>query len=157
LQQLIHHLDSPASRRQRASGPLWLSEFVDQIAELFEPFIDVGRVGFECSPGDERWEVAMYLGGTESVGGRCDGEVRTVAFQFDVQALYSIFDEIESLHWNAFPPGAAIGDSGPGDRSFVGALGRYRDSRLRLRVYCLPPEGVGPGMRQYPDGSWEPA
>lgn len=157
LQHLIQKLDSPGYRRSRSTGPQWLAEFVDQVAELFEPFVDVGRVGFECSPGEDRWEIAMYLGCTELVGGRADGEVRSVAFQFNVAGLNSIFDAIESLHWNAFPAGASVDEGPQEDRTFVGVVGRYRDSRLRLRVFSRPPRDAGPGMRQFPDGSWEPA
>jgi cation diffusion facilitator CzcD-associated flavoprotein CzcO len=47
LQHLISKIDSAEPRSKRATGPLWLPEFVDQVAELFEPFVDVGRVGFD--------------------------------------------------------------------------------------------------------------
>ena len=53
LQHLIRKIESPEYRAARNSGPLWLPDFVDQVAELFEPFVDVGRVGFECAPGAE--------------------------------------------------------------------------------------------------------
>lgn len=157
LQHLIRNLDTPGRRRQRPGGPGWLPEFVDQVAELFEPFLDVGRVGFECTPGENRWEISMYLGCTEQVGGKSDGAARPVAFQFNLTQLPSIFDEIELLDWNAFPPGALVEGGESGDRSFIRALGRYRDSRLCLRIFSLPPRDAGPGMRQYADGSWEPA
>jgi hypothetical protein len=157
LQHLISKIDSAEPRSKRTTGPVWLPEFVDQVAELFEPFVDVGRVGFECAPNTERWEISMFLGSTEVVGGKVDGEVRPVAFQFDLVRLETIFDHIDECHWSAFPAGTAADDAvvHGGERSFVTIVGRYRENGLRLRVFCTPPGDVTPGLRQYADGSWE--
>jgi hypothetical protein len=155
LQHLISRIDSQGGRRHRPTGPVWLTEFVDQIAELFEPFIDVGRVGFECAPGEDRWDISMYLGRTELVGGEVDGEARPVAFQFDLAALNRIFDHLESCHWNAFPAGTVPDGDAGGERSFISLVGGYRESTVRLRIFGTPPDDTAPGLRQYPDGSWE--
>lgn len=156
LQHLIKKVESPEYRRSRSAGPDWLPAFVDQVAELFEPFVDVGRVGFECAAGEERWEISMYLGGTELVGGKLDGDVQPVAFQFNVQLLPSVFDAVDSFHWNAFPAGSFPEGSDPRDRSFLAVTGRAHASEIRLRIFCAAPVESGPGMRQYPDGTWEP-
>jgi hypothetical protein len=157
LQHLISKIDADRSRPRRAAGPVWLPEFVDQIAELFEPFVDVGRVGFECSPNTERWEISMFLGSTEVVGGKVDGEVRPVAFQFDLVRLEKVFDRIDECNWSAFPPGTVADDADlpTGERSFVTIAGSYRENVLRLRIFGSPPADVTPGLRQYADGSWE--
>jgi hypothetical protein len=157
LQHLINKIDSAGSRPKRLTGPVWLPEFVDQVAELFEPFVDVGRVGFECVPNTERWDVSMYLGSTEVVGGRVDGELRPVAFQFDLARLETIFDRIDECHWSAFPAGTVAEDAEPvaAERSFVTIVGRYRENLLRLRVFGAPPADTAPGLRQYADGTWE--
>lgn len=157
LQHLINKIDSPGYRRPRSSGPVWLPEFVDQIAELFEPFVDIGRVGYECTPSEDRWEISMYLGGTELVGGKVDGEIRTVAFQFNLVTLQGVFDGIDEFTWNAFPAGTFPEGTNSRDRSFIAVNGRYREHLIRLRVHCTAPQETGPGMRQYPDGTWEPA
>jgi len=157
LQHLIHKIDSAQPRQKRMAPPAWLPDFVDQAAELFEPFVDVGRVGYECTPSTERWEISMYLGATEAVGGRTDGEVRSVAFQFDLLRLSAIFELVDEFHWNAFPSGTteAEQDGKAGERSFVTVTGRYRDQAVRLRVFCTPPAEVSPGLRQFADGTWE--
>ena len=157
LQHLIHKVDSARSKPKRLAGPVWLPEFVDQVAELFEPFVDVGRVGFECAPSTQRWEVAMYLGSTEVVGGKVDGELRPVAFQFDLARLETIFDRIDECRWSAFPAGTVEGGAEPvsAERSYVTIVGRYRDNLLRLRVFGTPPANTAPGLRQYADGTWE--
>src|SRR5262249_41648670 len=68
LQHLINKIDTARPWPKRVAAPVWLPEFVDQVAELFEPFVDVGRVGYECAPNTERWELSMFLGSTEVVG-----------------------------------------------------------------------------------------
>ena len=65
-----------------------------EVADLFEPFTDVGRVGYECRIREEVWEIGLYLGCTEFVGGKLDGEIQAVDFQFDVARLYRMFDQI---------------------------------------------------------------
>ncbi|HLJ10428.1 MAG TPA: hypothetical protein VKU82_04530, partial [Planctomycetaceae bacterium] len=151
LQHLITQLDAAAPSPKRPPGPHWLPEFVDQVAELFEPFVDVGRVGYECAPNAERWEIAMYLGSTEVMGGKVDGEVRPVAFQFDLARLETIFDRVDECRWSAFPAGTIDDESQThaGERSFITVVGRYRDHVLRLRVFGAPPPEVAPGLRQY--------
>jgi len=157
LQHLIRKIESPEYQKSRPAGPTWLADFVDRVAELFEPFVDLGRVGFECRPGVERWEISMYLGQTELVGGREDGQMRAVAFQFDLLALTRLFDRISAMQWNAFPASLPTeGDHQP-EWSFVSIVGEYADAGVRLKVFGTPPEEVGPGMRQRSDGSWEPA
>ncbi|MFN0052298.1 MAG: hypothetical protein ACKV0T_08900 [Planctomycetales bacterium] len=156
LQHLIRKIESPESLRKRFTGPDWLPGFVDQVAELFEPFVDTARVGFECAPGDERWEVSMYLGGTELVGGRNDGEVRPVPFQFNLAQLNTILTDVEELSWNVFPAGA-LSEAAPGhDRSFMAVTGKYADQFVRLRIYGTAPHEAGPGLRRFPDGTVEP-
>ena len=71
--------------------------------------------------------------------------------------LETIFDRIDECHWSAFPEGTVAGDAEVhrGARSFVTIVGQYRESGLRLRIYCTPPADITPGLRQYADGSWE--
>ncbi|MSR60722.1 MAG: hypothetical protein EXS05_24295 [Planctomycetaceae bacterium] len=157
LQHLIKKIESPEYRRTRSAGPEWLPEFVDQVAELFEPFVDVGRVGYECAAGEDRWEISMYLGGTEMVGGKADGKTQPVAFQYNLLSLPAIFESVDAFYWNAFPAGTFPEGTDPRDRSFLSVTGRVRQSEVRLRVFCTAPDESGPGMRQYPDGTWEPA
>ena len=157
LQHLIHKIDSAEPRQKRTAPPSWLPDFVDQAAELFEPFFDVGRVGYECTPSQARWDVSMYLGATEAVGGRADGEIRSVAFQFDLLRLGHLFATIDEFRWSAFPIGTSEedGDDRLGERSFITVSGRYLEHQIRLRVFCTPPADVSPGLRHYADGSWE--
>jgi hypothetical protein len=157
LQHLLHKIDSAGARPKRMAPPPWLPEFVDLVAELFEPFLDVGRVGYECSPNTERWDISMFLGATEAVGGKIDGEIRAIAFQFDLLRLANLFEMIEAFRWNAFPNGNVDEEqeTRSGERSFITVTGRHREYPIRLRIFCTPPADVAPGLRHFSDGSWE--
>jgi hypothetical protein len=160
IQHLLKQVELYSARRgkKRPSRPAWAEELIDQVAELFEPLTDVGRVGFDFQPNDERDEIGFYLGCTEIVGGRDDGERRHVNFQFDVLRLQSLFGHVERLVWNVLPEGEAPGDeSADATRfSFVVLDGRYHDHEVRLLIYGMAPDEAGPGLRQFADGTVEP-
>lgn len=154
LQHLLKKIETTGPRPRRDVRPPWLTELIDEVAELFEPFTDVGRVGFECSLANARWDVSMYLGKTESVGGKDDGEVQHVDFQFDILKVQQQFSRIDSLRWNAFPGGREEAEST--ECSFVSIDGLRGENALRLRIFCTPPVQAGPGLRHHSDGTWEP-
>lgn len=152
---LVKQLESTVARRSRRQGPRWLTEFVDRVADSFEPLDEVGRVGYQCAPGTECWEVLMYLGRTEVVGGSRDGDAHAVAFQFDVKALYGVFERVEAIRWNVIPPGADLAQAEPA--SMIDVEGTFKQSRVMLRVMSTAPAEAHPGMRRHADGTWEPA
>lgn len=135
--------------------PDWLTTFIENVAELFEPVDDEGRVGFDCHLLDEGWTVSLYLGGTEIVGGPRDGQTQFAGFQFDLLPLLDRFSDIERFRWSVFPDGAD--EPNATALSFVTIEGRFQENWLRLRIYAAPPADAGPGFRQFPDGRREPA
>lgn len=160
IQHLLKQVELYSSRRgtKRVPRPEWVDELIDQVAELFEPLTDVGRVGFDFQPNDERDEIGFYLGCTEIVGGRDDGERRHVNFQFDVLRLQSLFTSVERFIWNVLPEGeAAAEDITTSPRfSFLTLDGKFHDHAVRLLVYGIAPDQAGPGLRQFADGTVEP-
>ena len=152
LQHLIKHLDE--IRGSRDPRPEWLTDMIDCVSELFEPLQDVARVGFDCALSDDRWEVGMYLGKTEKVGGADDGCAEFVNFQFDLSRLLRAFNLVERCEWNAIPQWGEA-DFTP-DASSILVEGYWEEHPVRLLIYAAPPEQAGPGLRHFPDGSWEP-
>ncbi|MGE3317105.1 MAG: hypothetical protein AB7O26_18465 [Planctomycetaceae bacterium] len=131
-----------------------MTQFVNNAAELFEPIDDVGRVGFDCQVADDCWEVALYLGSTEIVGGKEDGQFRFSGFDFDLRALIGQFHEVENIQLATSDDG---GDDSPSVlRSNVMIEGRIDDNRIRVRVHSIPPGDVGPGLRRHVDGRCDP-
>lgn len=152
VKHLLKQVEIYRSRRdKRDARPQWVTAFIDKVADLFEPIVDEGRVGFDCQPVKGRWLVGMYLGSTEIVGGRDDGQSRHTDFQFDLLRLTELFSHIDLLQWSAFPD-RPDSDNLPAS-SFVTVEGRIDGHAVRLQLYSLPPTEAGPALRQYPDGS----
>ncbi|TWT58652.1 hypothetical protein KOR42_20340 [Thalassoglobus neptunius] len=142
------------SEKRKAIIPHWFAGFVDQVSALFEPFSGVARVGYECTQAETGWEVSMFLGQNETVGGADDGQLKAVNFRFDMKGLSDCFDSVESIHWNAFPrQDLMTADSV--DLSFLTVIGEVQSSVVKLQLHTSPPMAVGPAMRHYPDGRVE--
>lgn len=155
IKHLLKQIETySAKRNNRDVRPDWLTDLIDQVADLFEPLSGVGRVGFDCQPSDEGWAVGLFLGRVEIVGGKHDGRTRQANFQFNLAELAARFDRLVEFYWSAFPD---PDDSPHADaRSFVTIAGCIGDEFVRLQIFAVPPEDAGPGLRQLLDGSNEP-
>lgn len=155
VQHLLKQVEiSRSQRSQRDVRPDWLTELVNDVAELFEPLVDVGRVGFDCQCSENGWLVGLYLGSTEMVGGKEDGRTRHISFEFDLLGLIERFDAVDEFCWSALPTYAD--DENSMSRSFVTVVGSVQDKAVRLQIFSAPPEEAGPGLRRYPDGNLKP-
>lgn len=134
--------------------PGWLDQFIDEISDRFEPFSGVARVGYECAFSEDLWELSIFLGETELIGGAEDGRMLPVNFRFDLTTITNQFDEIESIHWNAFPnnPDEMAGAT---DLSFLTVNGTIENDKVLLQLHSTPPDQVGPAIRQHLDGRLE--
>ncbi|MCA9053668.1 MAG: hypothetical protein KDA75_07510 [Planctomycetaceae bacterium] len=155
IQHLIRHV---AERRQNGIGqpilPPKLVALIDDVCQLFEPFTGVARAGYECLFGDDRWEVSIFLGEQESVGGPQDGRLMPVNFRFDVTGLTRLFERVASVSWNAIPKSYDQSDDAVFE-SFLTVDGVAAGERISLQVHALAPREIGPAMRQHVDGRLE--
>lgn len=157
IRHLIRHLEKTRAVRLESAAavtPVWIRSFVDQIANLFEPFSGVARVGYEFSQADDGWELAMFLGEREVVGGANDGRLSPINFNFNLQGIAACFTRLETMQWNAFPNSHVCFEN-TSDMSFVTVRGTVGDQPLRLQIHSTPPDCVGPGHREYSDGQIE--
>jgi hypothetical protein len=139
-------------RKQRDVRPAWVTEFINKVADLFEPMqSEVGRVGFDCRFLDETWAVDLFLGSTELVGGRHDGQSRHTSFSFDLAQLLEHFESVERFQWLSI----AEGDAAEGVEAGCAVVmeGHVGSNPLRLAIRSAPPDGAGPGFRVYPNGT----
>lgn len=134
--------------------PDWFEEFVDGLSQLFEPFSGVARVGFECACCEEGWEISIFLGEYEVVGGANDGRMFPVNFRFNIQHLAEQFDRVDAIHWNAFPNHPAESEQTT-DLSFLTVKGDVMGETVLLQVLATPPSPIGPAIRQHLDGRME--
>lgn len=142
-----------SSRTRRDKRPEWLNGLIEEAAASFEPLDGVARVGYECVPDEEGWNVSVYLGAVEMVGGKSDGKTRRPDFRCDLKRLLEQFARIDELEWTVWPQGPAEGDLA--EQSVITIGGLIGTSKVWLRVRSSAPEAIGPGLREYPDGRVE--
>lgn len=134
--------------------PPWLAGFIDAASQLFEPFRGVARAGYECYHVGNEWEVSLYLGSSETIGGALDGQLSPVNFRFDLKGLLNLFDSVSSYVWNALPDTGELFDEEP-MVSFIAIEGLKSGQTVRLQLHATAPGESGPGLRQYGDGRVE--
>lgn len=152
---VIRHLVQGLEARGRDSIEIRIPEviesFVHNVADLFEPFSGTARVGYECSFADGSFEISMFVGAREIVGGALDGRQEAQNFRFNLQGLFDRFDSIQSFLWNAIPQ-SPLNDGG---LSFVVVEGLVHGHIVRLQLHPTAPEEIGPAMREYTNGTVE--
>jgi hypothetical protein len=152
---VIRHLVQGLEARGRDAIDIRIPEvietFVHSVAELFEPFSGAARVGYECNFADGSFEISMFVGAREIVGGQYDGRQESQNFRFNLQGLFDRFDSIQSFLWNAIPQ-SPLNDGG---LSFVVVEGLVQGHIVRLQLHPTAPEEMGPAIREYLDGSVE--
>lgn len=144
LKQLESHV--PASQRERR--PEWMRELIVAACESLSPLQDLGRVGAECEAVDQQWELRLYFGARELVGGPFDGATQLANFEVDLKRLLALFETVTTCQWLAFP---AL----DGARSFISIAGTYAGQAVSVKIYSHPPRHSAPGLRQRADGSLE--
>ena len=158
LTRLLDDLDLTGKavvRERREARPQWLLDLTDCVADLFEPLRETARVGYECRPVDGRWQLDVFLGPNETVGGAHDGLQQVPSFKFDLRALFQCFDRIDSCQWLAAPSGeAATAEAAalPAGFSQLVVEGVAEGEPIVVSVSSLPPSEIGVGLRIFGDG-----
>jgi len=151
LQHFMAQLDRwKENRGQRDLRPAWLQNLIAELADLFDPYHDIARAGFECCPVEDGWEVGLFLGRVEIVGGRHDGKEELCHFTYDLAQLKSYFQNVSEFRLTSLP----CRDEGEGV-SFVLIRGQVKNQDLTIRIFSLPPDEAGIGLRKYLDGQCE--
>ena len=153
VNHLLKWLESgnPLVSLQKAC-PDWLADLANQISELFSPLTDVARAGYQCQWIDDCWELTLFLGEMEVVGGPCDGEQHRVGFVFDVASALDFFSEVHQCQWGSF----SSRDSMSGEATSVLIVqGMIAEEPLRLQIVSEAPAELGTAMRLHADGRCE--
>lgn len=148
IENLLEQVEEYRLRREvRDSRPDRVTDLITEVAEIFEPYHGVARVGFDCKAVTDGWAVSMYLGATEVVGGRDDGLKNHAPFHFDIDAAVALFTNVESVRFTSQPASHAAVDSG------ITIIGHVDDYPIRLAIHAHPPTEVEAGMQRMPDRS----
>jgi hypothetical protein len=133
------------------SPPEWLQQFADAVALQMHPVDLLAPVGCHFCQADDSWEIALFVSGTQIVGGKKDGVVRHSRFNVDVRAVVDLFSDVRSVSWQALPIG---GDDELGPHlSIEGSCG---GNTVWLRILSRPPKRFDVGRRAVVyDAAWE--
>lgn len=131
--------------------PEWLSQLADRVAAQIVAVDLAAPVGCHYALVNGRWEVTIFAGSTEVVGGPHDGRYRPSRFFLDIQGLLEYFDSIDSLAWQAQGLGAED-EVGP----HLSIEGTCEGHAVWLRVPAYAPRRFPPSRRADPNRElWE--
>lgn len=141
-----------ADKPDRDIRPAWLLRLIERLGQMFEPLSDVARAGCACEWTEMGWEVRLFLGPTEIVGGPLDGCSRSMGFDFDLLVLQDCLDVLEDFRWSV-----ATTDGESGGSSFLELRGWVSENPVCIKVYSRPPREARPALRMRSDGTVEEA
>src|SRR5215218_4529675 len=83
--------------------PDWLKDFANTVVRHLVPAEAMPPVGCHYAQVDDQWEVTLFAGATEVVGGKKDGARRPPCFSLDVMRVVQHFEHVHLLEWQAQP------------------------------------------------------
>lgn len=122
--------------------PDWLEDLANVLAAEFQTLTLPAPVGchYFYNAEDELWEVTLFTGATEIVGGRNDGARSQGKFGVDLVRLSSVFSRIDALYWQA-------SSLGPDDElgPHISIEGAYEDQPVWVRLLARAPRRFAAG------------
>jgi|TARA_R110000850_G_scaffold191101_20_gene317786 hypothetical protein len=124
--------------------PSWLKTMANQVASLMYDVDMLSPIGchFFHNGSRNEWEVTLFASSTEIVGGEWDGVLAPSKFCFNILKLGEIFEEVESLYWQALPV-----DYDDQLGCHISIEGKYEGERVWVRVLAEAPEEFEAGRR----------
>jgi hypothetical protein len=153
VRHLIRQLEQEG-RSPKLAIPAWIVTLIDDAAQLFQPFRGEARAGYECVQIGEEWEISLFLGANEAMGGADDGRRNAVNFRFDIKSLLNLFDTVASTFWSAMPDSRDFFEE-ESMVSFIALEGQKNGTTIRLQLHATSPQEADPGLRRYTDGRCE--
>ncbi|HEX6984524.1 MAG TPA: hypothetical protein VF170_04070 [Planctomycetaceae bacterium] len=120
--------------------PDWLTALAGALAEHFVAAAVPSPMGAHVQRATDAdapagvWEVSLFYGKTEVVGGSQDGRRVDTPFWLDLSGLREVFTRVDGFYWQAAPLGADD-DLGP----HVAIEGDYLGNAVRVRILAAAP------------------
>jgi len=121
--------------------PEWLRQFANEVANQIDSVEDITPLGCHFAEVGGEWEVTLFKGYLEVVGGPHDGTRHISCFTLNIGQLTNLFDEVTDCWWQTQSLGSAD-ELGP----HVAVAGRYRGHRIWLRIMSHPPKRFQTGL-----------
>lgn len=124
------------------SPPDWITALASAISEHLVAASIPAPMGAhvrKSEDADDAWEVSLFYGKTEIVGGPKDGKQTDTPFWLDLAGLGRVFDRVDGLTWQAAP-------LGPNDElgPHVAIAGEYLGNRVTVRILAAAPNQFPP-------------
>ncbi len=152
-QHFVKILQSADRSRPAMRQPEWLATLLDSLCDCIEPIRGEARLGYDLNFVDPFWQIDLFLGRTEIVGGSLDGSSDYVNFTADIPRILKLFDAVERCEWLALP--SALDANMTDRQSGLTIDGKWKAEPVRVALRSVPPNNSAPGLRQYPDGRYE--
>ena len=123
-----------------APPPPWLAELADRIAALMRPMDFMAPIGCHYHFGrfpKGQWEITLFAGKTEMIGGSQDGSNVPSRFTVDLEQLVLMFSEVSSLHWQAL-----AADETDDLGAHISIEGYYQSHSVWVRILSEPPANL---------------
>lgn len=152
-QHFVKLLQSADRSHPSVRQPDWLATLLDRLCDCIEPIRGEARVGYDLYFADPLWQIDLFLGRTEMVGGIMDGQSEYVNFTANIPGILSLFGKVERCEWLAMPGLPSLGITEDASGLFI--EGTWENEPVRVALRSVPPSNAAPGLRQYPDGRYE--
>lgn len=152
-QHFVRLLQSADRNRPGIRQPDWLAPLLDRLCDHIEPLRGEARVGYDLTFNDPQWQIDLFLGRTEYVGGIRDGQFDYASFTADIPGILKLFGSIERCDWLVVPRSAGLGGSDIASELTID--GNWEGESVRVTLRSVPPRNSAPGLRQFPDGRYE--
>jgi hypothetical protein len=102
----------------------------------------MGPLGLYYGEDEGLWEITVFPCLVELHGDAGETDVLAPTFSMDLKSLWSAFEDIAEMHWNAHPFGP---DGHQG--AYIAVEGRYQGHEIWLSVLAEAPEGEEPAIQ----------
>jgi hypothetical protein len=151
-QHLINLLETGRRRAPKLRPPAWLSELLDELCDHIEPIRGEARAGYDFRYADPWWQVDLFLGKNELVGGSLDGLSDYVSYTANIAGILGLFNKVQRCDWLALPECQA--ESKHQHASGLAIEGDWQGRPIRVVLRMVPPSDVGVGLKLFPDGTY---
>jgi hypothetical protein len=123
-------------------APNWLTALADVVAGYITPVEPLAPLGCHYHQCEGVWEISLFVGDTELVGGDRDGERVAARFLVDVLPLLSLFDEVFDCTWqpDRFSDEDELG-------CHLSIIGMHLEQLVCVRLLSRSPDRFPPGRR----------
>ena len=128
--------------------PEWLTRLSEHLLGAVIPSDVLAPVGCHYTCVDSIWEVTLFPGATEVVGGAMDGKRCTSRFTLDLATVHGLMSEIGDFYWQTLPYDRND-ELGP----HVAIAGKYEDHQVWVRILARAPQRFTPGRTADPYGN----